>query len=198
MKKQAITLGRIGILLPVLLPITSVILSIPYINSVVGLAFAVLLMISHYHFSKIYKNPAIFSKALTGTIIHIAGNLAGGILLTVGLVDTSLGMLESTFDIAKALIFENALTITGTAVMLVGFIIAYYFIFKALENLASKTGIKLFRTAGLLYFIGAIAMIIFFIGSLVILVAWIIHIIAYFTIQPEAETETTSETEVSS
>ncbi|WP_176694095.1 hypothetical protein [Anaerophaga thermohalophila] len=53
MKKQAITLGRIGILLPIAA-------IIPIINMFVGIAVIVLLLMSHNYFSKVYEKPLIF------------------------------------------------------------------------------------------------------------------------------------------
>lgn len=71
--------------------------------------------------------------------------------------------------------------------MLATGIIGVYFLFKSLTTLAAQSNINLFKTAGLLYFIGIITSIIF-IGALVIFVGWILHIVAYFTIQPDKET----------
>ncbi|MCF8330917.1 MAG: DUF996 domain-containing protein [Bacteroidales bacterium] len=86
----------------------------------------------------------------------------------------------------KHVIFESAFTIIGSLLILAGMIIGFYFLYKALVSLAEKTNVKHFKTAGLLYFIGAIGMIVFFLGSIVIFAAWIFHIIAYFTIPQEA------------
>ena len=69
--------------------------------------------------------------------------------------------------------------------MLAGVIIGYYFFWKALKSLAQQTGVKQFKTAGLLYFIGAIGIVLFFIGTVVMFIGWIVHIIAYFTVQPD-------------
>ncbi|MBS3775681.1 MAG: hypothetical protein KGY70_10865, partial [Bacteroidales bacterium] len=60
MKSQAITLGRIGILLPIAI-------IIPFLGALAGLASMILLLFSHYYFAKAYEKPEIFKKALTGT-----------------------------------------------------------------------------------------------------------------------------------
>lgn len=190
MKRQAITLGRVGILLPIAA-------LIPMVGLLATIAVLVLLVISHYNFSKVYEKPDIFNNALTGTIVHVGSNLIGGIIIAfaVGVTAVSLSLQDpESFNISEitSLIFGSGATIAGAIVMLAGSIVGLYFVFKALTSLAEQTGIKLFKTAGLLYFIGAIAMVAFFIGTLVIFAAWIIHIIAYFSIpyenEPMAET----------
>ncbi|MFO8000086.1 MAG: DUF996 domain-containing protein [Marinilabilia sp.] len=179
MRKQAITLGRVGILLPIAV-------IIPMLGSLAGLAALVLLLISHYNFSKVYEKPEIFKKSLTGTIIIVVGNIVGGALLGAAIFSgASQGNMQE-FEIQNltSLIFESGLTIVGFIVMLAAAIVGFYFLFQALKVLAAETGVNYFRTAGMLYFIGAIASIIL-IGGLVVLIGWILHIIAYFTIQPE-------------
>ena len=185
MKSQAITLGRVGILLPVAA-------IIPLIGFLAGLAALVLLLISHYYFSKVYEKPVIFNSALTGTIVQVGANLIGGIVIAIAVSTTaiSLSMQDlETFDIPEltSVILGSGVTIVGAIILLAGAIVGLYFIYKALTNLAEQTGVKLFKTAGLLYFIGAIALVLFFVGSLVIFAGWIIHIIAYFSLPYENE-----------
>lgn len=182
MRKQAITLGRVGILLPIAA-------IIPFLGSLAGLAAIILLLFSHHYFSKFYQKPAIFNKALTGTIVMIAGNVIGAAIFAAALV-SSVGSVESMQDVniqnMFSRVFDSGLTILGAVVMLAGAIIGFYFLFQGLKILAAESGMNHFRTAGMLYFIGAIASIIL-IGGLVILVAWVFHIVAYFSIQPESE-----------
>ena len=181
MKKQAITLGRVGILLPIAA-------IIPVLGQLASIAALVLLIISHYYFSKKYEEPGIFKNALIGFILQIAGSLIGGIILTVSVASASIkfskGDMFSMGQLTNVL-FESAFTIIGGLLILAGLIIGFYFLYKSLLSLAEKTNVKYFKTAGLLYFIGAIGMIVFFLGSIVIFVAWIFHIIAYFSIPQE-------------
>lgn len=184
MKRQAITLGRVGILLP----IASI---IPFLGIVAGLATMILLLISQYNFSRVYEKPEIFKKALTGTIVVVAGNVLGGIFVTIGIGAAIFGSsgaggvdsIESYQQIASQ-IFGSGMSIFGAIIMFAAAIVGIYFIFKSLQALAEQSNITMFKTAGLLYLIGTIASIIL-IGGLVVFVGWILHIIAYFSIQPE-------------
>jgi uncharacterized membrane protein len=187
MKKQAINLGRVGILLPVAA-------IIPFIGPLAGLAALVLLLMSHHYFSKFYEKPEIFKKALIGLIIPVAADLVGGIIIVIAVGSAIISGAGSDvekspdFQQIASLIFESGATIVGALIILIGSIIGYYFYFQALKVLAEKSGLKLFHTAGLLYFIGAIGIFVFFIGFLVMIAGWIVHIVAYFSLHAEEST----------
>ena len=128
--------------------------------------------------------------ALTISAVAIWYSVAGLTAIFAAAVISSVGSVESMQDVNVqsmfSRVFDSGLTILGAAVMLVGAIIGFYFLFQGLKVLAAESGMNHFRTAGLLYFVGAIASIIL-IGGLVILVAWVFHIVAYFSIQPEEQ-----------
>lgn len=185
MKTQAINLGRVGILLPIAT-------IIPFLGTVAGLAVMVLLLFSHHYFSKAFEKPDIFKNALTGTIVIVVANIIGGIIIAIGVGSAAVSMSSGEMDpgnIQKmiGMVFESGLTIVGGIIILIGIIFGYYYIFQALKSLAEQSGVKLFRTAGLLYFIGAIGVIVFGLGFLLMFVAWIIHVVAYFSIHAEKE-----------
>jgi len=187
MKRQAITLGRIGILVPIAV-------IIPFLGALAGLAAMILLLFSHYYFGQAYEKPEIFKKALTGTIIAVAGNIIGGIFLTIGLGTAIFSSAESGLDLSNyqelmGQIFGSGISIFGAIIMLAGGIVGVYFVFKSLQTLADQTNIKLFKTAGLLYLIGVITTIIF-VGGIVFFVGWILHIIAYFSMKTDQEVVT--------
>jgi uncharacterized membrane protein len=183
MKKQAITLGRIGILLPIAS-------FIPLLGSVAGLSSMILLLMSFHYFSKEFENPPMFKKALIGYLVPVIASIIGMIIIGIGAGAAFLTMSADGFDPDNiqqlmTVIFESGLTIVGVLLMLAGAIIGSYFIFQALKALAASSGVKLFRTAGLLYFIGSLGLILFGLGAIVFFVGWIIHIVAYFSIQAE-------------
>jgi uncharacterized membrane protein len=184
MKGQAITLGRIGILLPIAF-------IIPFLGALAGLATMILLLFSHYYFSKAYEKPDIFRPALTGTIIVVAGNIIGGIFITIGLgtaifTSAETGLNMSNYQEVMGQIFGSGISILGAILMLAAAIVGIYFVFRSLQVLAAQTNINLFKTAGLLYLIGVITSILL-IGGLVMFAGWILHIIAYFSLRQEQE-----------
>ncbi|PWD97784.1 DUF996 domain-containing protein [Marinilabilia rubra] len=183
MKKQAINLGRIGILLPLAF-------FIPFLNAFAGIASLILILMSQNYFSKLYGKPEIFKKSLMGAIIPIVANFVGGIIIAIA-VGSAIFSISSgsgeTPDVTQivSLIFESGVAILGFIIILAGSIVGYYFFFQALKILAEESGVKQFRIAGLLYFIGAIGIIVFFLGSLVMIAGWIVHIVAYFSIHAD-------------
>ncbi|MFW6020283.1 MAG: DUF996 domain-containing protein, partial [Bacteroidales bacterium] len=113
----------------------------------------------------------------------------GLVLIVVGIFPlimdfTTPGEIPDNFEEIYSLIFGSGLLIISVVLIFVFTILGYYFWFQSLRLLAKKTKVDYFRIAGLLYFIGAITSIIL-VGGLIILAAWIIHIVAYFNIQPE-------------
>jgi len=184
MKGQAITLGRIGILLPIAI-------IIPFLGPLAQIGALVLLLFSHYYFSKAYDKPEIFRKALIGTIIVVAGNVIGGIFIAIGVGTAIFTSAETGLDISNyqeimGQIFGGGMSIFGLIILLAAGIVGVYFVFKSMQTLAAETGINLFKTAGLLYLIGIITTIIVA-GFFVIFAGWILHVIAYFSLRQEQE-----------
>lgn len=209
MKKQAVNLGRIGILLPIAA-------IIPYLGNLAGLGALILLLISFHNFSKFYETPAIFNKALVGFILPIAGSIVGGIILAIAAASAVFSVAsagESSFnvEVLSKVFAKSSVSISVAAIiMLASSVIGLYFLLKSMKMLTEKSGIKHFKTAGSLYYIGMIVttiifvviMVLFFIpsvdmspflafllliGSIIMLVGWIFHIIAYFTIKTDEE-----------
>ena len=71
--------------------------------------------------------------------------------------------------------------IAGFLVFWIIVVIASLFIRKSFNLIAEKTGVKMFATAGLLFFIGVITTIVL-VGILILIVAMIIEIIAFFSL----------------
>jgi uncharacterized membrane protein len=70
--------------------------------------------------------------------------------------------------------------IAGLLVLWITLIIAAYFLRKSYNKIASGTHTSMFHTAGLLYLIGAVTAIVL-VGFIIIFVAFILQIIAFFS-----------------
>lgn len=164
---------------------------IPFLGPLAQLGALVLLLFSHFYFSKSYEKPEIFRKALIGTIIVVAGNVIGGIFILIGVgtavfTSAETGLNMSDYQEIMGQIFGGGMSIFGLIILLAAAIVGVYFVFKSLQALAAETGINLFKTAGLLYLIGIITTVIL-VGGLVIFAGWILHVIAYFSMRQEQE-----------
>ena len=171
-------LGGIGSILMLL----SWVPGIGIISSIVGF---VLWLISMYQLSNILRKPSIFQKVLIGVILNIAGiviafafGLMAGILSFATMRDETGAILGLGFGTVIAIIVTYAIIV-----------VAFYFYKQAYEILASATTQNLFKIAGLLMFIGAIAIILFGLGGLLMLVGYIVLAIAFFTAPNEVEVQ---------
>ncbi len=160
---EAKTLGGIG----------SILLLIPGI-SIVG--YIVVLIASKY-ISDELGDKSIFDNMLYAVITGIIGVAVGAFILFTGAV-------FSVFTLGITAILG---VIGGLAVIWVFLIISSIFIRRAFHTMANRLNVNSFKTAGTLYFVGALLTIIL-VGFVILLVAYIFQIIAFFSIQEGQQT----------
>ncbi|HUT16888.1 MAG TPA: DUF996 domain-containing protein [Acidobacteriota bacterium] len=143
-----------------------------------GLVGLILFMIAMKGFAVDYKDAAIFDNALYGLLSSIAIGVVAGVL-AVAVFFLNLSSVITTFTPGSVPSFtpDFLQSIMGylVPVFLVVSVLAVVpalFNLRAFSRLAGKSGVRLFRTAGLLGLAGvAVAMIFAFIGFLLVLVA---------------------------
>lgn len=172
-------LGGIGYIL-VLLPI-------PVIWIFLNIAGYILVLISLYQLSNILTKPAIFQKALIGTILILAGII---IAFAFGLM-ALIPLLVSPKDEAGAILGLGLGVVFAIVVAYATLVVSFYFYKEAYKILARATAHNLFKIGGLLLFIGAITTILFGLGFLLIIVGEIILAVAFFTAPNEVEVQGT-------
>ena len=140
----------------------------------------ILVLISLYQLSNILRKPAIFQKALMGTILILADIL---IAFTFGLMA----------EIVSSITMRNKIdgAIVAIIVAYVVFLVAFYFYKEAYKILAQATAHDLFRIGGLLLFIVANTIVLFGLGILLIIVGEIVLAVAFFTAPNEVEVQGT-------
>lgn len=173
--KDAKTYGGIGAILMLLGTF------VPFI----GLVGLILLFISVKTIADITNDRSIFDHFLYYFILAIIAIIVTGAMMftalfTVGFDPTA---LTAGFGIIAALIVGWIL-----------FIFSSLYLKKCYNSIFEKTNVDAFRTAGKLYFIGAITMIIV-IGFIIMFVARIFEIIAYFGLPDEYAPQTMSQPE---
>jgi len=157
---DAKTLGGVG----------AILLLIPGI-SIVGY---ILILIATKYVSDELSDKSIFDNMLYAVIAGIAGVAAAAFIIFTGAAFSALTF--STSAIAGLVV--------GLAIAWIALIISSIFIRRSYNTMATRLNVGSFKTAGTLYFIGAILVIIL-VGLIVLLVADIIQIIAFFGI-PES------------
>jgi uncharacterized membrane protein len=159
---DAKTLGGVG----------SILLLIPGV-SIVGY---ILILIASKYISDELGDKSIFDNMLYAVIAGIVGVAAAAFIIFTG-------EMFSAFTFAASSI---AGLIVGLAIAWIALIISSIFIRRAYATMATRLNVGTFRTAGLLYFIGAILTIVL-VGFILLLVAAILQIIAFFSISEMAQ-----------
>jgi uncharacterized membrane protein len=148
--------------------IGSILQIIPFI-SIVGF---ILTLIAVKYVSDEVNDSSIFSDMLYAVITGIVGFIVGASVLFFG-------ALSSMFTAGIS-------AITGAfaflAIVWIVLIISAVFVRRAFDKMATKLNVGTFRTAGMLYFIGALLTIIL-VGFLLLFIAFILQVVAFFSIQ---------------
>jgi uncharacterized membrane protein/ribosomal protein L40E len=150
----------------------SILLLIPGV-SIIGY---ILILIAAKYISDELKDSSIFDNMLYAVIAGIVGVAAAAFIIFTGAI----------FSVSTFTISSMAGLIVGLVVAWIALIISSIFIRRAYERMATGLSVGTFRTAGLLYFIGAILTIVL-VGFILLLVAAILQIIAFFSINEMAQ-----------
>jgi len=163
---------------------------VPYAGPVISIVGLILLFIAVKSISELTKDEEIFSNYLMHFIINIiaivalivimllAFGAAGGFTWISGLEGAEITDLESFWDNFGTIIGGCILALVVSWIL---YIIAAIYLRRSYNKIAEHTKVDLFKTTGLIYFIGAITTIII-VGLIIIFVARIIEIIAYFSL----------------
>jgi uncharacterized membrane protein len=147
---------------------------------VLGLVGIILFMVAMKGFAVDYRDNSIFDNALYGIISSIIlGVVAGGVAVAV--IFLNLGSIIPTFtpgsvpELPKILQSMIDYLIPVFLVVSVFAWVPAIFNLRAFYRLADKSGVRLFRTAGLLGVVGALV---------TIALAWIAALLVYVTLIP--------------
>ncbi|MDH5448505.1 MAG: DUF996 domain-containing protein [Candidatus Bathyarchaeota archaeon] len=188
-------LGGVGAILMFIAPLLMFAASYAGLLGLIGF---ILVLIALKGFADHYKDAGIFNNALYGFITTIVGGVVavGVFVITALTVVADLGIddwtsaTEWTDLITAEAALDSLLTLIGgiVAALIILFVFAIltaWLYRKSLGSLASKSGVGLFGTAGLLLLVGAVLTIII-IGLLLIWIAVILLAVAFFSIKTTA------------
>ncbi len=151
----------------------------------------VLILIAVKYISDITGDKKIFDNMLISVIALIAG-LVIAIIAIIGAVFSTIFVAPHTFTpetIRPGTIILSI--IMPLFVVWLALTLGAYYLKKAYDQIAAYTGVDMFKTAGLLYLIGAATSIVI-IGLLILLVANILQTIAFFTLPDTYQPRTQS------
>jgi uncharacterized membrane protein len=182
-------LGGIGsiLMLFILVPVA-------FAGGIIALVGFVLVLVAVKYLADELNDHNIFTNYLLSFIIILIGVALFAIIVIYGFFSTIAGTNWTSFqnitnpqEIFSKLQSSGLLTFLGTiliglAVLWIVLIISAIFLRKSFNKIAADTKTHLFHTAGLLFLIGAALTIVFGVGLIIIFVAYIIQIIAFFTL----------------
>src|SRR5579864_4462801 len=167
---QAKTYGGIGSILVLLAFIPTV----GWILSVIGF---ILTLLAIKYISDDLHDRTIFNNMIIAVVISIIAFIVVGVIVAAGVL-SFLGFRAAGVA-APAIGAFIASLVVGLGVGWILLVISSYFLRKTYNTIAVRLNVGMFRTAALIYFIGAILTIIV-IGLPLLLIAQILFVIAYF------------------
>jgi uncharacterized membrane protein len=173
---QAKTLGGVGSIL-VLLTI------IPTVGVVLAIIGFVMTLIAVKYISDYLQDSAIFRNMIIAIGLSIVGFVVVAVIVAASVFSfIGLGSLNSgTVTPSPGLFGALAGIVVGLVIGWIVLVLSAYFLRKAYNTVGLKLNVGMFKTAALIYFIGAILTIIV-VGLLLILIAQILLIVAFFSI----------------
>ncbi len=180
---QAKILGGIGALL-------SLLTIVPTIGFLLGIIGLVLIFIAVKYIADETKNHSIFQNYLMNFLFSIIAivavfvimimsfGLAGGMSWVTSLQEQNITDPSAVLSNFGTLIGGCVLALFVAWILL---IISSLYLRKSYNSIAEHTKVDLFKTTGLVYFIGAVTLIII-IGVFIIIVAKILELVAYFSL----------------
>ncbi len=159
-------MGRLGDA-KILGGVGSILLLIPGVN-IVGY---ILILVASKYVSDELGDKSIFDDMLYAVIAGIVGVAAAAFIIYSGLI-------FGAFTLSASAV---AGLVVGLLVAWLALIVSSIFIRRAYRKMGERLSIGSFRTAGTLYFVGAILVVIF-VGFIVLFIAAIFQIIAFFSI----------------
>jgi uncharacterized membrane protein len=145
--------------------------SILQIVPAVGILGYVLTLVAVKYISDEVNDSTIFTDMLFAVIAGIIG-------VAVGAFTLFFGVLSSVFTRGGGAILGG---IGFFVVIWIAFVFSSIFVRRAFDKMAIRLNVGTFRTAGTLYFVGALLTIIF-VGFLLLFIAFILQIVAFFSI----------------
>jgi uncharacterized membrane protein len=185
---QAKTLGGVGSILVILT-------AVPGLGGILGIVGFILILVAIKYISDAVGDKSIFNNMLISVILSIVGVVVaafvviGSVLSFIGLNNLSAFRFGQSFNPSTVpagdwvgLILS---VLAGLVVLWIAFIVSAVFLRKTYDSVATRLNVSMFRTAALVYLIGAVTTIVL-VGFILLFVAQILLIVAFFSIDEKA------------
>jgi len=166
---------------------------VPTVGWIIAFVGLILVLVAVKYIADEIKDHNIFNNFLLTFIIVIIGAVIAIFIIIISYFSYGAGIDWTKFQNmtsmpqfyqmmqTKGVVPFFTSIIAGLLVLWLTLIVAAYFLRKSYNKIASETHTSMFHTAGLLYLIGAVTAIVL-VGFIIIFVAFILQIIAFFSI----------------
>jgi uncharacterized membrane protein len=159
-------------------------LAFAVIAGVIALAGYILFLVAMHRLAHYYSERSIFSNLIRALIIQIITAVVLTVTAVVAVISFS-SLVVTTQGTATP---SAVLSLLGfyAVIALASYVVSIYcaVLYKrSFDRLSERSGVDSFRTAGLLYLIGAILNIVG-VGSIIMWIAWIFAALGYNKLQP--------------
>lgn len=151
-----------------------------YIIALIGLA---LVTIAIYILSNVTATPSIFRNYLISLLISMAGVAAFAAVGATAILEVIRVVMEEGDPTALIEAFIGRI-IASWLIFVALATIAAVFLRRSYRSISKALNVGMFSTIGLLYLVGAAALVVF-VGALILIIALILQIIAFFSIPEE-------------
>ncbi len=181
---QAKSLGAVGSIMVILS-------AVPSVGALLGIVGFILMLVAIRDISEIAGDRSIFNNMIVAVSLAIVGIIVGT-LVVVGSVLRFVGLNNLNFGPNYS--FNPSAVPTGDWVTLIGsvilgltvvwlmMVVSAIYVRRTYRSISSKLNVSMFETAGFVYLIGAATTIIL-VGFLFLLIAQILVVVAFFSIQ---------------
>jgi uncharacterized membrane protein len=158
--------------------------------AVIAITGLILFLLAMHRLSKYYAEPTIFKNVLYAFIIIIAVTIIGQIISYVytssiigHIPSGGINTTASTSPDVSAFVSLIIAIFAAAIIMFIFLVLCAVLYWRAFNKLAEKSQIDDFKTAGLLYLLGSVLMIIL-VGAILIWVAWIYAAQGFHKLKP--------------
>ncbi len=162
---------------------------IPFVGIVVGIVGFILVLLAVKYISEAVGDRSVYDNMLFFVILAIIGFVVAFLFIFTALLPFLGPGFQPPTDLPD---ITDPLAIFAVVTLLIGLVIAWIvaivaalFLRRSFNSISKHLGVGLFGTSALLYFIGAILLIVF-VGFVLIFIAEILMIVAFFSI-PEQQ-----------
>ncbi len=177
---QTKTLGGVGSILILLLPV-------PSVGGILSIIGWILVLFAVKNIADALGDNRIFNNMLIAAVLSIVGIIVAiGLVLAAVFSFVGLGSYNFTPGTPPPADFYALIgtILLGLAVIWIFYIVASIFLKRSYDAIGQRINVGTFHTTGLLFLIGSITTIIF-VGFLIVLIAIILQIVAFFSISEQ-------------